>query len=175
MAERPSARRARTVLWLGVFTLSSCSSQTTVEEPGDAGFGGVFMGDDGAGPAALSCMTSAACEPGQVCCGKVPMNATCQTGPCPNVGVGPIQLCGTAAECLEPGATCGPPPVTLPVTGITICNPPLDAGTGVDGGSDADASGSEGSSNDGAPPAEDASPSDGGTGDDSDLPEAGGG
>jgi hypothetical protein len=61
------------------------------------------------------------------------MTTNCQTGPCPNTAIGPIQLCASAAECFTATDTCGPLALdpTLP---IKVCNP-SDAGTApVDGG-----------------------------------------
>lgn len=80
-----------------------------------------------------------------------------------------------SAECLQPGDTCGPPSMPLPISGITICNPPADAGTDLEGGPDLDASAGEASLSDDGSPGDGSSPSDGGQVGDSDTPDAGGG
>jgi hypothetical protein len=72
---------------------------------------------------AIECRTSAACLPGQVCCGTIDMTSSCQAGPCPSTMLGPLQLCGMSAECLAAGDTCGP---LAADPAVMTCNAPSD-------------------------------------------------
>jgi len=117
-----------------------------------------FVEDDASiGPSnnnGVTCKTSAGCLPGQVCCGAVNMTTSCQTGPCPSTALGPLQLCGIAAECLRTGDTCGP--LTADPM-VMVCNAP----SGDDGGLSSDASSGPDGGNDG--PSSDGDMSDTGT------------
>ena len=71
------------------------------------------------------------------------MNTSCQVGPCQQLPeFGSLQICAITAECLEPGATCGPPVKPLPAVGVmlSVCNPPADAASDAEGGPDVDTS-----------------------------------
>jgi hypothetical protein len=102
----------------------------------DALSGVVFYGSPGLGVfmSGITCRTSAGCLPGQVCCGTTSVTSSCMTGPCPQIGSLAFQLCGTAAECLAAGDTCGLPQLPLPQVGLMTCNAPADGGITGEGG-----------------------------------------
>ena len=97
---------------------------------GSASSGGTMFGGSASsgsgGTSGIQCVSSAGCPAGEVCCGMISMTTSCQRGPCPSTPIGPIQLCGTAAECTF-GDTCGPIP-QAPTLPVKICAPPQDAG-----------------------------------------------
>lgn len=139
--------------------------------PEDAGIGSTedvsaitFYGSPGPISSGITCRTSAGCLPGQVCCGAINMTMTtsCQAGPCPTTGLGPLQLCGVSAECLAAGDICGPLTAN-PGLGIMVCNAP----GGGDGGSSSSSSGGDDGGN-----AEGGSSSDGDTGGDTGISDA---
>jgi len=72
---------------------------------------------------------------GQVCCGQDNPTSTpsCQAGPCPDFGLGPIQLCATPAECFAAGDSCEPPNGCGPALNNNVCTPPTGDGGAAEG------------------------------------------
>jgi hypothetical protein len=149
-AQRELFRRmaATAAVAAGVAALTECSSGGGPAPGPSEGFGGGSSGSlappYGAFPVpgnGITCRTSAACLPGQVCCGEFNMSSSCQAGPCsPTPMPGVLQLCGISAECLVAGDICG----LVPALGLMACNPPSDSGAAdesgiVEGGSSGDA------------------------------------
>jgi hypothetical protein len=96
---------------------------------GRASNGGSASGSSGSssGGSGMTCHNAAECPNGEVCCLEIPMTTYCQLGPCPQTGVGTLQLCASAAECLG-GDTCGPAP-EAPTLPLKIClRPAADGG-----------------------------------------------
>jgi len=82
-----------------------------------------------------TCTSKAQCTGPQVCCGGTSFTASCQAPPCPSTPLGPVQLCSSSAECVNPGDQCLPlsiPGVMLPVQ-VNRCTP-SDGGAAGDGG-----------------------------------------
>jgi len=79
---------------------------------------------------AVTCTSSAACVPGDVCCATpITLGATefvrCVPAPCPTSA--PVQVCRDSAECVEPGSMCGST-LALPDGGSAmICTKPDEA------------------------------------------------
>ena len=79
---------------------------------------------------AVTCMSSATCVPGDVCCGTpITPGATefvrCMPSPCPTSA--PVQVCRDSAECVGPGFMCGSN-LALPEGGSAmICTKPDEA------------------------------------------------
>jgi hypothetical protein len=119
---------------------AGCSTTSAVPDHGAAdasadaspalGHGDVDAGFD-AGQSVPTCMRSADCASGQICCATEAMTAECQAGPCPYLQAAnrSIQLCGAAADCFVAGDTCDD--TRLPVK---ICDPPIDDGGPSDAG-----------------------------------------
>jgi hypothetical protein len=125
---------------------------TGIEGNEDATSGATFYGAPGIGD--ITCMTSAGCLPGQLCCGTLNLTTSCQAGPCSSG----FQLCGVSAECVVAGDTCESSPIVTSL-GVMImtCNAPSDDGgspgdgsSGPDGGGAADSSSSDGDRGDAA-------------------------
>lgn len=97
---------------------SSSSSGGSSTGGGSASSGGSANGSSGGG-SGMACRNAAECPNGEVCCLEITMTTYCQLGPCPPTGIGPLQLCASAAECLG-GDTCGPVP-QAPTLPLKIC------------------------------------------------------
>jgi hypothetical protein len=160
-----AAARVMTVLAVAAFAVAvlSCGSTNEGTSFGSAsgGFGGGSSGGSG-----VTCTTSAACLPGEVCCepAGTGASASCHAGPC---SVDMIQLCGMSAECLQAGYVCSTTTQT-PIGNAMVCGPAEDGGTdaqaslgdGSDGPSPGDAPVSDGASPGDAPVSDGASPGD---------------
>jgi hypothetical protein len=110
---------------------TGCSATAAAPDHGgvDASTDATLASDGGvdggleAGVDVPTCLGSADCMTGQICCAYfTTMMTGCQAGPCPSTGS--VQICATAADCFVAGDTCDQSDPCSPGLPIRNCNGP---------------------------------------------------